>query len=120
MSGLARLLAKKITSLRNTDLVLERKRFYVDENIYKHLINNPKSKLIINVVPNLNVKYPHPKGKFIISNEKAIKFIESKKFSNNLVDDNGQKELTNNWRNNSNWHSYRIPQDLVNFFEESL
>lgn len=91
-----------------------RPRFFVNEQIYNHLVSNTGFNLVINVVPNPNTQNPHPKGTYNIPNSKAIKFIESKIWE----DDTSNTIMTYNWERNSNWHCRTVPIDLLDCFVE--
>jgi predicted nucleic acid-binding protein len=66
--------------LHKTSIVRTSTRFYVTQADYDELNSNSNAELIIHCVPNKN---RHPKGKYVIPNEKARQFIQSKQGTHN-------------------------------------
>lgn len=84
------------------NLIINKPRFYIDEAVYEDLLFDCDAQLVINVMPK---KGKHPKGTYLIPNNVALNFIESKRKSPN-------------WIKYKNFHQDGIPSQLTTFFNE--
>ena len=91
---------KELETVGSQIIEINKTRFFVNQEIYNRLVKQTEYWLKINVKP---IKGKHPKGNYLIPNNVAKVFIESK-----------QGGL--NWANHSNFHQDSIPRMLQKYF----
>jgi hypothetical protein len=85
---------------KTKEILINRTRFFINQLIYNELIRKPEYGLRINVNPKSG---SHPKGFYLMGNNVAVEFINS-------------KQGTHNWDINQNFHQDSIPVALREYF----
>jgi hypothetical protein len=85
---------------KTSEIIINKTRFFINQQIYNDLIRKPEYVLRINVNPKSG---NHPRGFYLMNNNVAIEFINS-------------KQGTHNWDINQNFHQDSIPVALKEYF----
>ena len=85
---------------KTSEIIINKTRFFINQQMYNDLIRKPEYVLRINVNPKSG---NHPRGFYLMNNNVAIEFIKS-------------KQGTPNWDIHQNFHQDTIPVALKEYF----